>query len=446
QHNLRSLEESNTEGTGSGECDNGTVCPADTRCAVTDSTANSCRRSFPHSCVLAAHKPTDTAVCRKGDSQSDDPKQHITQTEQTSFKCDVCGKSFAQSGDLNQHTLIHTPLKCGLCGKTFSQSRHLSQHIFTHTGEERFECEICGKSFSQNRHLSRHMFSHTGKRPFKCEECGKSFARSEYLKKHFLTHTGEKLFKCEVCGKSFSQSGHLGSHIFTHTGEKRFKCDVCEKSFSHSGHLTRHILTHTGVKRFKCGECGKSFSQSENLKKHVLIHTGEKHFKCDVCGKSFSQGEYLKKHILIHTVLCLWLRVMSCCVMLGIYSASQTYFATWSRTCLTSSELPEAQITNFANIMKYFLNAHCQYEQKTPECAQVFVTESICALWNIAFYICILLLSVAAFMHLFNCYINGECKPEAQLRYCVSPNIRMIQEQNAHTEALEMLCAVFIQL
>jgi len=51
--------------------------------------------------------------------------------------------------------------------------------------------------------------------------------------------------------------------------------------------------------------------------------------------------------------------VTPCHVMLGIskYNASQSYFAMWSRTCSTCSELLEAQITNFMSITKYFSNS-----------------------------------------------------------------------------------------
>ena len=105
------------------------------------------------------------------------------QEGQRNYKCDSCGKSFTQSGDLNKHI------------KTL------------HEGQKNYKCDSCGKSFAQSGNLKIHIKTlHEGQRNFKCDSCGKSFTGSESLKKHIKTlHEGQSNYKCDFCRKSFTQ-------------------------------------------------------------------------------------------------------------------------------------------------------------------------------------------------------------------------------------------------
>ncbi|XP_069102059.1 histone-lysine N-methyltransferase PRDM9-like [Argopecten irradians] len=244
--------------------------------------------------------------------------RHIQDTyrREKPYKCDVCGKGFNQTQNLQTHIRTHTgekPYKCDVCGKGFSDSQtyrntsgHIQErnltnvmsvtHIRTHTGEKPYKCDVCGKGFSVAHSLQTHIRIHTGEKPYKCDVCGKGFSQAGDLQTHLRTHTGEKPYKCDVCGKGFSQAGDLQKHLRTHTGEKPYKCDVCGKGFSQTGHLQTHIRTHTGEKPYKCDVCGKGFSQAQYLQTHIRIHTGEKPYKCDVCGKGFINSSNLKQH------------------------------------------------------------------------------------------------------------------------------------------------------
>ena len=87
------------------------------------------------------------------------PKKNI---HENANKCEICGKSFVNSGNLTKHLKIHQTDKINL-----------------------FECHQCGKTFKEKYNFKRHVKSvHEEERPHKCDYCD-HWSKSKFdLKSH----------------------------------------------------------------------------------------------------------------------------------------------------------------------------------------------------------------------------------------------------------------------
>ena len=62
--------------------------------------------------------------------------------------CEICGKYFRSSMNLNNHQYVHKPpsYSCQVCNKKCSSSFYLAQHKKVHPTDMQLLCEVCGQN------------------------------------------------------------------------------------------------------------------------------------------------------------------------------------------------------------------------------------------------------------------------------------------------------------
>ncbi|XP_038157031.1 zinc finger protein 271-like [Cyprinodon tularosa] len=338
-----------------------------------------CSRSFPRAAALKRHKKIHSTGKlnsrqngrmtfaenqlehlkkhgdqREGDDiRQDDESETLSQKENPSLCCRVCGDSFHRPGFLTKHAETHSSdskCMCGVCGKLLDSSDGLQTHLQSHR-ETGGTCTICGKSF---QNMETHMRIHTGFRPYRCSICCKRFPRPGALRRHKRIHSSKRQHvssiadtesqendqsgnadgqngkmsgypssSCKVCGETFQGKGNLRKHAKSHSSES--VCGVCGECLPPSETLTHHLQghreegkvchicgntfqniethmrSHTGIRPYPCSICGKSFPRPSALRRHKRIHSGERPYICEFCGKTFTESTSLTAHIRKHS-------------------------------------------------------------------------------------------------------------------------------------------------
>ncbi|CAH4034154.1 unnamed protein product [Pieris brassicae] len=165
---------------------------------------------------------------------------------------------------------------CETCDKKISASC-LSRHARSHDEDKTYRCDVCGLGFKESGNLARHERAiHKKLKPFACFVCSNNFSRKSHLEDHIKSHSGNRYCVCDLCGKASKSSNALRMHRRTHFVERNIKCSFCDAKFKRKSELYAHVSVHTGEKAHIC-ECGRA---SERVSEYLVrivpapIYTG----------------------------------------------------------------------------------------------------------------------------------------------------------------------------
>ncbi|XP_015607985.1 MDS1 and EVI1 complex locus protein isoform X2 [Cephus cinctus] len=143
--------------------------------------------------------------------------------------CESCPRGYAWRPLLVRHrAIVHGDLRkypCENCPKSilstqvFTDPSNLQRHIRTnHVGARSHACTECGKTFATSSGLKQHTHIHSSVKPFQCEVCSKAYTQFSNLCRHKRMHATCRLqIECVKCRQSFNTVTSLAKH-------KRF-CD-----------------------------------------------------------------------------------------------------------------------------------------------------------------------------------------------------------------------------
>ncbi|XP_062542371.1 uncharacterized protein LOC134210337 [Armigeres subalbatus] len=169
----------------------------------------------------------------------------MEKSDEQSFQCNVCQKSFEDYSRLRSHKrIVHKARKhkCPLCERTYPYRKPLLVHMESHKSEsgpaEEFECGECHKIYPSFKALHYHVSNgHVRKKAiessntsFDCPKCDKSFPTMAQTKLHMRTIHSSKENRCHICNQTFTIYVQLWQHIKIYHGTKDVSKDETKDS------------------------------------------------------------------------------------------------------------------------------------------------------------------------------------------------------------------------
>ncbi|XP_063697464.1 MDS1 and EVI1 complex locus protein EVI1-A [Culicoides brevitarsis] len=188
-------------------------------------------------------------LCDRQFSDIDSLDDHLVTSHQyprDKYPCELCSRAYSYRPSLIRHRAVsHGEVRkypCENCKKVaeFSDPSNLQRHIRTHhVGARSHACPECGKTFATSSGLKQHTHIHSSVKPFQCEVCYKAYTQFSNLCRHKRMHVNCRMqIKCGKCGQSFSTVTSLSKH-------KRF-CDSTGNLPPHNN--SRELpLTSSGI-------------------------------------------------------------------------------------------------------------------------------------------------------------------------------------------------------
>ena len=134
------------------------------------------------------------------------------------------------SKSMNAQNIFNLIYQCNVCGKTFNQKRNYQDHVDGHVNGKKHRCETCGRAYIHKHHLISH-------KKYKCINAPES-------NKKWCSKVSKMMFECPLCEKRYTRKMNLIDHIRNIHDQQRDKyfCDMCDTSFSKAYGLRRHQL------------------------------------------------------------------------------------------------------------------------------------------------------------------------------------------------------------
>lgn len=321
-----------------------------------------CGKCYSSTNALRCHKYSHSAktfaceTCGKVFKRKRSLTEHMNcHTKQKMYKCPICLKAFANSGNKWRHLKITCKkILCVVCTQTFQTIDMVEEHrAMAHSVEEianaakeyRMEqilhCEVCLVSVTGTSSMLKHMkTAHKTYELFICEQCNRCFLNEEQLLQHGnpcklkkvvsdylkgprghckicsepISGTGNMVkhmrrihkeyrpFTCEHCPKSFLTKQELGQHNRSHNDHRPFSCSICHTKFKSKHSLRWHDISfHRDVFPFSCPYCDRKFKRQTSLVIHKRTHTGERPYPCLLCEKAFANKIDMQRHSNTHS-------------------------------------------------------------------------------------------------------------------------------------------------
>jgi len=230
--------------------------------------------------------------CGKKFTTTTKMEEHVRQVhteEAKKYKCDKCDKSYSRPSSLHTHKNREhekTTVECPDCMQMINSVQFTKHKRFVH-GDKPYKCTLCGKDFAQAGDLKRHTNTvHFAMKNFKCSLCDKAFGQNSHLKYHTRNiHEGIK-YPCDECEFKANSFSNLYRHIKrVHRKVCSFPCEYCPSGFMSRQSLKRHMGSihpdqlSSELEKFNednpniCPICDKRFS----TKKERDIHRSRLH-------------------------------------------------------------------------------------------------------------------------------------------------------------------------
>lgn len=218
------------------------------------------------------------------------------------FECDICGKILKSRQIMIGHLETHYEGECKICRKLLSLSMMQAHMLIEHIKSERGNtCKNCGVRILKTRDYNTHINA----KPVDCPSCHIMFPCHILRTKHETDHHQEG-FKCSFCAYVGRTRVLIRKHNQSHT--KKFACVTCDRMFAVGRHLERHQMHHKHGEyaatnlQFKCtfARCLKKFPSTESLEGHMRRVHQEVDRECDYCGGIFKGRANIVQHIRKH--------------------------------------------------------------------------------------------------------------------------------------------------